>query len=500
MAEAGTRDTEPPVRTVAEQIQDALITPIRAMRLRYLPLLMVYFAYGALGLTAVAQSFWVKSELTMTPADLASLGVWLTVPWTVKMVFGQFVDSIPLMGSRRRIYVFIGAGLVAGGLTMLAGAAGGWLAFAPLDTMYVVASLMTTTGVVLQDVVADAMSTEVVRREEADGTPRPKEAVERELGLVQVLGRLALSFGIFSTAGIAGWLAQVTSYETVFLIGLAVPVISVSGALLVRLESTEQRPLDWRILGGGLAFGAAVTLVGVGQVPFAQELVFVVSMIIVIAMLTRVTGELDHQTRMKIFYAAVIIFVFRASPGTGEGYRWFTIDMLGFDEAFFGTLAQIGAGLAIAGMWLLSDTITRRPVAWVLLWLTIIGTVLSAPNLALVFGVHEWTEQTFGFGARTIALLDTTVESPFAQLSMIPMLTLIAIHAPEGRRATWFALMASFMNLALSAGQLQTKYFNQIFEVTRGQYDALPLLIVAVIAVGFVVPVAAIVLFGRRAT
>ena len=113
MAEARSRDTETPSRTVAEQIQDALITPVRAMRLRYLPLLMVYFAYGALGLTAVAQSFWVKSELTMTPADLASLGVWLTVPWTVKMVFGQFVDSIPLLGSRRRVYVFIGAGLVA---------------------------------------------------------------------------------------------------------------------------------------------------------------------------------------------------------------------------------------------------------------------------------------------------------------------------------------------------------------------------------------------------
>ena len=438
----------------------------------------------------------------MSPADLAALGVWLTVPWTVKMVFGQFVDSIPLLGSRRRVYVFIGAGLVAAGLTVLAGAAGGWLAFA-LARHHVRHGYrcMITTGVVLQDVVADAMSTEVVRREQADGTPRPKEDVERELGLVQVLGRLALSFGIFSTAG-HGRLARPGHVlrDRVPDRPRSVPVISVSGALLVRLESTEQRPLDWRILGGGLAFGAAVTAIGVGQVPFAQEIVFVVSMIIVVVMLARVTAELDHETRMKIFYAAVIIFVFRATPGTGEGYRWFTIDVLGFDEAFFGTLAQIGAGLAIAGMWLLSDTITRRPVATVLLWLTIIGTVLSAPNLALVFGVHEWTEQTFGFGARTIALLDTTVESPFAQLSMIPMLTLIAIHAPEGRRATWFALMASFMNLALSAGQLQTKYFNQIFEITRGEYDALPLLIVTVIAVGFVVPVAAILLFGRRAT
>ena len=366
------------------------------------------------------------------------------------MVFGQFVDSIPLLGSRRRVYVFIGAGLVAGGLTILAGAAGGWLAFAPLETMYVTASLMTTTGVVLQDVVADAMSTEVVRREEADGTPRPKEAVERELGLVQVLGRLALSFGIFSTAGIAGWLAQVTSYETVFLVGLAVPVISVSGALLVRLESTEKRPLDWRILGGGLAFGAAVTLVGVGQVPFAQELVFVVSMIIVIAMLTRVTAELDHQTRMKIFYAAVIIFVFRASPGTGEGYRWFTIDMLGIRR---GVLRHPGPDRRRARhcRHVASERHDHAPPSRLR---SVVADhhrhrAVGAQPGSGVRGARVDRADLRLRGARTIALLDTTVESPFAQLSMIPMLTLIAIHAPEGRRATWFALMASFMNLAL---------------------------------------------------
>ena len=489
-----------PQRSVEQRLRDAVVTPVRAMRLRYLPLLMVYFSYGALGITGVAQSFWIKKELTLEPADLAAIGVWTTLPWTIKMVFGQFVDSVPLAGSRRRVYVFIGAALVASGMTMLAGAAGGWLTFASPDVVYVFAALVTVIGVVLQDVVADAMSTEVVDRELPDGTPRPKADVERELGMVQVLGRLALSFGIFSTAGLAGWLAQVYSYEAVFLMGLIIPVISVSGALLVRLESTERKPIDWRILGGGLVFGATVVAIGVGGLPLGQELVFVVSMGIVGAMLVRVTAELDHDTRMKIFYAAIIIFVFRASPGTGEGYRWFTIDVLGFDEAFYGTLAQIGAGLAMAGMWLLSDVITRKPVAFTLLWLTIVGTVLSAPNLILVYGLHEWTSEAFGIGARTIALLDTTIESPFAQLSMIPMLTLVAIHAPEGRRATWFALMASFMNLALVAGQLQTKYFNEFFDITRGNYETLGPLIVTVIAIGFVVPMTAILLLGRRVT
>ena len=37
--------------------------------------------------------------------------------------------------------------------------------------------------------------------------------------MVQVLGRLALSLGIFLVAGIAGWIASIYAYETVFLSG-----------------------------------------------------------------------------------------------------------------------------------------------------------------------------------------------------------------------------------------------------------------------------------------
>ena len=66
----------------------------------------------------------------------------------------------------------------------------------------------------------------------------------------------------------------------------------------------------------------------------------------------------------------------------------------------------------------------------------------------------------FGFGARTIAIIDTADDVALCELSMIPLLTLIAIYAPAGHRATWFALMASLMNLALVAGALQTKYLN----------------------------------------
>src|SRR5688572_26627440 len=275
------------------QLEAAVLAPVRAFRWTYLPLLMVYFAYGALGIVAIAQSFWVKTALTMTPAELAGLSVWLTLPWAVKMVFGELVDSVPILGSQRRVYVFIGAALVAAGLLLLAGAASGWLTIMSADTAYIVASLLSVTGVVLQDVVADAMSTEVVSRVNEDGTPRPQADVDRDLGMVQVLGRLALSAGVFAVAGLAGYLSQILPYHVVFLLGLVVPVISISGALLVNLETTERRPIDWRILGGGIAFGVGVTLLGVVGVPHSQEIVFAISMAVIIAMLVRVTGSIS---------------------------------------------------------------------------------------------------------------------------------------------------------------------------------------------------------------
>ena len=55
------------------------------------------------------------------------------------------------------------------------------------------------------------------------------------------------------------------------------------------------------------------------------------------------------------------------------------------------------------------------------------------------------------------------------------------------------------MNLALVAGQLQTKYLNEIYVVGRGAYENLPYIVMWSIAIGFVVPLAAIFAFGRLA-
>src|SRR4029079_16360615 len=111
----------------------------------------------------------------------------------------------------------------------------------------------------------------------------------------------------------------------------------------------------------------------------------------------------------------------------------------------------------------------------------------------------QWTEAVFGFGARSIAFVDAAASSPFVQLSMVPLLTLTCSVAPPCHRSPWFALMVSLMNIALVASQLQTKYLNDIFVVGRGQYAQLGPLLIWAVALSFIIPVAAIVLFGKRA-
>jgi MFS family permease len=477
---------------------NSLMRPIRAFRLAYLPLIMVYFAYGALGLIDVTRDLWIKERLTLTPSDLAGIGVWLTLPWTVKMVFGELVDCVPILGSQRRVYVVIGALFTATGLTTLAGAAGGWLAFLPPNQLYVLGSLLIVVGTVIQDVVADAMSTEVVSRTTETGHPKPDPEVRSELGMVQVLGRLALSAGIVAVAGLSGALAGWFSRETVFLVGLTIPLISLIGVALIGEEKAQPRPIDWRILGGGLLFGAAVLALALGGVPYNQEIIFLISMGVICTMLVLVTRDLDHKSRMAILYTTIIIFAFRATPAVGDGYFWWTLDILKFDAHFYGILRQTGAVLAILAMWFFSKQLTEYSVTKTLFWLAVIGSLLSLPSVGLYYGLHEWTKATFGFGARSIAIIDTAAASPFAQLSMIPLLTLIAFYAPEGHRATWFALMASLMNLAIVAGQLQTKYLNQIYVVQRGEYGELGGLLIAATILSFMLPIGAIVLFGRK--
>jgi hypothetical protein len=426
--------------------------------------------------------------------------VWLQLPWVAKMVVSELVDCVPILGSDRRAYILLGGGLVALGLLTLAGAAGRWITVAAPETLYAAAQLAIVVGSVIQEVVADAMSPEVVARTRADGSPRPETDINRDLAMVEVLARLTYSAGAFAVALLAGVLAKSLAYSTVFLMGLAVPAISIAGALLVRTGASPRprRAVDLRILLGGVALTVAATLLGLSAFRFAQEAIFLLTLAVVSLMLRRVMTVLAPEVQRRIALVAVMIFAFRAVPMIGDGYRWFAMDRLGFDETFFGVLQLTSTGVGLAAMWLLADSLVRRPAGTVLLWLTGMTAALFLPSLMLVNGLHEWTEPALGLGARSIALIDEAAQSPLFLLATVPLLALVAIHAPREARATWFALVASLMSLSVVASQLATRYVNLLFPIERGAYDHLPALVLTVTASAVILPLAVILALRRR--
>ncbi len=516
----------------------------REMRWSYLPPLMVYVAAGVSGLTGIVGTFFVKEQLGLSAALLASLGFWAGIPWALKMPIGHCVD---LVWRWKGALVFFGAGLIATSLLIMVGLLGhraAMTAILPAETWFVISTLLSPVGFVIQDAVADAMTVEAVPLVDEDGRTIDEETRKLMHTTMQTLGRVAIIGGsvlvavinLYMFAGVPALpdAEKARVYSNVYEMSLVIPLVSVLGVLSAAwLQSRARRQLvaggmtpqqaaaalaqhigktepNWWILGGGFLFVTFTLGVGLSDFKYAQELIFAGSFAIIVFLIARLTRSLAPDARATLIGTAIVIFIYRATPSPGPGSTWWMIDELKFDGQFLSVLSLISSALTLAGMFLFRRFMAERSIAYVIGFLTLAGFLLSLPTLGMYYGLHHWTAAMTGgiVDARFIALVDTALESPLGQIAMIPMLAWIARSAPADLKATYFAIMASFTNLALSLSQLGTKYLNQIFVVARevkdasgvvqtpADYSQLGVLIITSMAIGLLLPFAAI-LFAR---
>ena len=526
--------------------QRTFIDILRQLRWSFLPPLMVYFAAGISGLTGIVGTFFVKEYLGLSAAFLAALTFWAGLPWALKMPLGHLVD---LIWRWKALLVYLGAALIAASLCIMYALVMHTAAMRELmsaEAWFVVSSLLAPAGYVLQDTVADAMSVEAVPRVHADGQPLSEEETKALHTTMQTLGRMALIGGLVFVALLnIVMFADVESleqsqkadvYARIYAMALAIPLVSVSGVMLSQVmlaarakrlreqgvgadeadrlvyspgETTE--PNYW-MFGGGAAFVALTLAIGIGDIPLAQEIVFCGSMAIITMLIYQLLRKLPPAKANALIGTALIIFIFRAVPLPGAGATWFMIDQLGFDQQFLSVLSLIASCLTLIGMVLLRPLMASRSIAYIVVLLTLASGVLALPNIGLYYGVQEWTTRLTGgvVDAHFIAIIDTTLESPLGQVAMIPLLTWIARNAPADLKATFFAVMASFTNMALTASSLLTKYLNQIFLVTRevkdqatgtvqvpADYSELGWLLITVALIGVLAPLLTVLLVQK---
>ena len=506
----------------------------RQFKWSYLPPLMIYVAAGISGLTGIVSTFFVKDYLNLSAAFLAGLGFWAGIPWALKMPLGHLVD---LIWNKKNYMVFVGASLISLSLLIMYGLIihTEWMStILTVETWFVISVLLSPIGYVVQDVVADAMTVEAVPVVDDDGENFSRDEIKLMHTTMQTLGRFAIIGGtvlvalanviLFKGVDDLEQTEKISLYGSIYIYALIIPIVSVMGIFLASFLKSQKRKIliqkgfsgleaeipkekteiNWWILGGSLVFVIFTLSVGSFRLPFAQEIVFLGSMIIILFLMNKLIKELPKDLRLTVVGTAIIIFIFRAMPGPGPGLSWFEIDVLEFNEQFFSVLSLIASVLTLVGIIVLRPFMANNSIAKIIIILSIAGAVLFLPSVGMYYGFHNWTSSiTNGVvDAKFIAIFNTALESPLGQVSMIPLLAWIAKNAPAHLKATFFAVFASFTNLALSASSLGTKYLNEIFTITRevkdkvsnailttADYSELGLLLITVTLLTLLIPI-----------
>ena len=523
-------------------IDSTLIDLGRQFKWTYLPPLMIYLAAGISGLTGIVGTFFVKDYLNLSAAFLAGLGFWAGIPWALKMPLGHLVD---LIWNKKNYMVFVGASLISLSLIIMYGLIihTEWMSsFLSVETWFVISVLLAPIGYVVQDVVADAMTVEAVPLVDDSGNKFSRDEIKLMHTTMQTLGRFAIIGGtvlvalanviLFKGVDELEQADKISLYGSIYIYALIIPIVSVLGIFLAAyLKNQKKRKLieqglvgdqdyapsektevNWWILGGSLVFVIFTLGIGSFKVPFAQEIVFVGSMAIILFLMNKLVKELPQDLRLTVVGTAIIIFIFRAMPGPGPGLSWFEIDVLEFNEQFFSVLSLIASVLTLVGIILLRPFMANNSIARIIVILSVAGAILFLPSVGMYYGFHNWTSSiTNGVvDAKFIAILNTALESPLGQVSMIPLLAWIAKNAPSHLKATFFAVFASFTNLALSASALGTKYLNEIYVITRevkdkvtnailttADYSDLGILLITVTLITLIIPIVFVVIIQK---
>ena len=442
----------------------------------------------------------------------------------MKMPVGHVVD---LIWRWKALLLWLGAAMLAASLLIMYGLIAHTDAMREMmgaNKWFVLSALLLPTGYMIQDAVADAMTVEAVPKVDDQGRPYTEAEKKAMHTTMQTYGRVAVIGGLALVALVNVFLFYDTEnlpaaqkaalYARVYAWSLIIPVLSVLGVILHAslrknpdAHGEEKTRPNWGVLGGSLAFVVLTLAVGLAGVRHAQEIIFASSFAVIMYLLWRLARELAPEPRAVLVGTALVLFIYRAMPSTGAGSTWWMIDVLKFDESFLSRLQLVSYALTLVGMFAFRRFMAERSITYIIVFLTVVGSILALPTIGMYYGLHEWTAAHTGgvVDARFIALIDTALESPLGQIAMIPMLAWIANSAPANLKATYFAVMASFSNLALAAAQLGTKYLNQIYTISREvkdratgdirvpqDFSELGWLMITALLIGLLVPLAAV--------
>ena len=436
-------------------------------------ILTVYFVQGALGLSRLAVSFYMKDELHLSPTDMAAIGGITSLPWLIKPLYGFLSDGIPIFGYKRRSYLII-AGII-GCLSWLA------LGTVVTDTASAVAAItLGSASVAVSDVVADSITVEksrlLTQRKipesfiisnissssaqktlDASGVPLNTEysietaatsdsdseglpVVNVAAGDLQSLCWSAAAVGGILSAYFSGSLLQTVTPKTVFLLTAVFPLLISAVSFLIDEKAEIFQPSIKE-------FTSTVT--------------------------DQLTTLKDTLINPRIFLPVLFIFAWQATPTPDSAMFFFTTGELGFGPEFLGRVRLAASLAALFGVTIYRTFLKDVSIKKVVLWTSLLSVPLSLTQLMLVTHYNR----VLGIPDQVFALTDTVVLTVLGQIAFMPTLVLASTLCPPGIEGTLFATLMSIYNGAGTVASELGALLTSTLGVTEKNFDNLPMLV-----------------------
>lgn len=385
-------------------------------------ILTVYFVQGALGISRLALSFFMKDELGLHPAEVASLTAIAMLPWLIKPLYGFLSDSLPVFGYRRRSYLVFAGALGALSWASLATVANSVAAVA-------IASIATAGSVAISDVVADSLVVERVR-----GLPSDRS------GALQSLCWAFSAFGGLLSAYLSGSLLEMFTARQIFAGTAILPLATASLSVLIPETSTS--------IGSLQQLGRTFK--------------------------SRFTSLWQALSRRSVYLPVLFIFLWQASPNPDSAMFFFNTTVLGFGPEFLGRVRLASAAAALIGLWSYQKYFKQVEVKTLMLGASIVGLPLALTQLLLVTRVNV----SLGISDQIFAMTDTAVLAALGQVAFMPTLVLAARLCPPGVEGTLFATLMSIYNASGATSNQLGSLLTKALHITDSDFTNLWELIV----------------------
>lgn len=181
----------------------------------------------------------------------------------------------------------------------------------------------------------------------------------------------------------------------------------------------------------------------------------------------------EAVSRPEIAYPCAFIFMLNATPATGASWFFFYTDVLHFDAEFLGTVNLVGSLCTLAGVVLFQSMLKDKPFRAILLWSTIVSTLLGLTQLILIF---RWNVK-WGIPDGAFCIGESAILSVIGWINTMPILVLASRLCPKGMEGTIYAFIMSVNNLGGIVGSQIGAVLTAMLGVTEHNLDNFWLLV-----------------------